>query len=132
MEPGLWLAVGLGGAFGAVLRGLVYRRLFLPLAEPGEGLWPGLGQTRSTLLVNGLGSLLLGLGIGWTNGPGPADPLGLALLTGVCGSLTTFSTFCADAIQLGRLRESRPLWVYLLAQAGGCVAAFAIGLRLSG
>jgi CrcB protein len=76
----LWIA--LGGAAGSAARAMV------ALSLPGRFPW-------ATLLINGLGSLL----IGWLMarlGPlenGPAASLRSLLVTGFCGGFTTFSTF---------------------------------------
>ncbi|MCS7476431.1 fluoride efflux transporter FluC [Umezawaea endophytica] len=75
------LLVALGAAVGAPLRYLAGR------AFPGP---------RGTLLVNVVGSLLLGFLVGL-----PADGAVLAGLgTGFCGALTTYSTFSLDTLEL--------------------------------
>ncbi len=75
------LLVALGAAVGAPLRFLVGR------AFPGP---------RGTLLVNVVGSLLLGFLIAL-----PASGTALAVLgTGFCGALTTYSTFGLDTLKL--------------------------------
>jgi fluoride exporter len=75
------LLVALGAAVGAPLRYLAGR------AFPGP---------RGTLLVNVVGSLLLGFLVAL-----PANGVALAGLgTGFCGALTTYSTFSLDTLVL--------------------------------
>lgn len=135
-EP--WLAVAAGGAIGAVARALVYRLLDRLSPAGSRGLRHRLGVGYATLLVNVLGSLALGLLLGQAAGLDPMPALsprpswsGLFWTTGVCGSLTTFSTLCAEAVGLARQRQPLRLAGYLLANGALCVSAIAIGLRLS-
>ena len=98
------LLVALGGAAGAAARYGASRAL------PGR---------RATLLVNLLGSLLLGLLV-------PAAPAPAALLgVGFCGALTTFSTYALEVLDGGG-------WRYAAASTLGCLGACALGLLLSG
>ena len=92
------LYVALGAAVGAPLRYLV-------------ALWlPG---PRATLLVNVVGSALLGTLV-------HASPSTAALVgTGLCGALTTFSTFSLEVAQ------SRS-WRYVVLTLGLCVGAAAL------
>ncbi len=55
----------------------------------------------ATLLVNGLGSFLLGLLTGWCLSTDALDERWrIALATGFLGSFTTFSTFSVETVQL--------------------------------
>lgn len=76
------LAVGLGGAAGALARyavGLAVER-----------------RSFATLAVNVLGSLLLGVVLG----AGVEGPAYLAAAVGFCGAFTTFSSHAVEAIRL--------------------------------
>jgi CrcB protein len=122
MDP--WLVVVLvavGGAAGAVLRhvaGVVVAFGVRPIPE-------------ATLLVNVVASLLLGLIVG-----AGAGGSGLGLLgAGVCGALSTYSTF---ALEVDRLRErGRPLVATeyvattLLLGIGAAFAGYAAGAALA-
>jgi len=142
---GLWLAVGLGGALGAMGRVLVYRLIerMAPIGSRGGRL--RLGPGLATVIVNLIGSFLLGLLLGASGGgagsdvPAAASTTGAAVdgshllwTTGFCGSLTTFSTFCGEAIGLARRREPGRLALYLAANAGLCLAALPAGAWLAG
>ncbi len=87
------IAVALGGAFGAALRFLI---------SSGVYQWLGRGFPYGTLAVNVIGSLLIGL---MTVGL-PLQRIALsmeyrsAILVGLFGSLTTFSTFSLDNFYL--------------------------------
>lgn len=84
--------VGLGGFLGAIARyGL---SLAIPRQEPSS--FP-----ISTLLVNLIGSLLIGLIFGFfAKHEFVNEKLLLFLTIGVCGSFTTFSTFSMDNFQM--------------------------------
>ncbi|HEY0639692.1 MAG TPA: CrcB family protein [Pseudonocardiaceae bacterium] len=82
------LLVALGGACGAVLRFVVSRLVPAPF---GTGL------------VNAGGSLLLGL----VTGAALARPWTALLAAGLCGALTTYSTFAAETVGL---LGGRPWW----------------------
>lgn len=86
----LWLAVALGGALGSVAR----YALKVALGSGGGFPW-------STLGVNVLGSLFIGLLAGW--GREAPEALRLGLLVGVLGGFTTFSAFSLETLNL--LRE---------------------------
>ncbi|MBQ16093.1 MAG: fluoride efflux transporter CrcB [Planctomycetaceae bacterium] len=88
------LAVGLGGFVGAVARwglgGFVHSRL-------GDRFPWG------TLTVNVLGCLLIGFVLDWAaHREGVSETTRLFLVTGILGSLTTFSTFGYETIGLFR------------------------------
>ncbi len=144
-----WLAVGGGGALGAVLRLLVYRLLERVGAIGSSAMRLRLGPGLATVLVNLLGSFALGLLLGGSDAGAGSETARAAAATtaavqtgvdwprlfwttGVCGSLTTFSTFCGEAIGLARRGEPGRLGLYLAANAGLCLAALAAGTRLAG
>ncbi|MEZ5102398.1 MAG: CrcB family protein [Thermoleophilia bacterium] len=85
-------AVAVGGAAGAVAR--------VALAEtvPFDGSWPW-----ATFAANLAGSLVLGVLAGLLPPARRASHVGWPLLaTGLCGGLTTFSTFQLELVELGR------------------------------
>lgn len=87
------LLVGAGGAVGAVLRYLV------SVAVGGPGAAGGAFPV-ATLLVNVVGSFLLGL-LAALLSRGAVDPALKHLVTiGLLGALTTFSTFGLESVQL--------------------------------
>jgi CrcB protein len=136
MEGGswIWLAVAAGGALGAVMRATIYRAVERWSPVGTRGFLNRLGIARATLVVNVLGSLALGLALGWLPAlPAGSEPgcLRLFWVTGLCGSLTTFSTFCADAIGLVWRGDVLRLAAYLLANGVLCLAAIALGIELT-
>ncbi|UYN82910.1 MAG: fluoride efflux transporter CrcB [Microcella sp.] len=85
MAPLVLLAVAVGGALGAVLRQLTSVNL------AGRGRVP-----LGVLVVNVVGSFIAGVALG-----APLDPtVQLIIVSGLCGGLTTFSTFAVETIQL--------------------------------
>ena len=83
-----FLAVGLGGALGAMGR---YGISLLPL----KSAFPWL-----TLLTNVLGALVIGVVVGVTADNAASPNTVLFWKTGVCGGFTTFSTFSLETVTL--------------------------------
>ena len=116
------LLIAVGALAGAPLR-LCADRL--------AAAWRGHGSVLGTLVVNVVGSVVLGLVLG-IGVPAPV----LALVgTGFCGTLTTFSTFGFDVVRLVERREVRRALGYLAATLavglGAGAAAYALGSALA-
>lgn len=77
----------------------------------------------SLLVINTLGSLVLGVLFGLTDNWWLIALLG----TGLCGGFTTFSTASVDAVGLFRRKLTRAAVVSVVAMALLAVAAFALG-----
>ena len=93
------IAVIVGASLGASLRwGLgVWLNSVLPQLALG------------TLVANLIGAYLAGLALGlFAHHSGLSDTLRLLIITGFLGSLTTFSAFSAEVVEL--LRAQRLLW----------------------
>jgi CrcB protein len=102
----------LGGAIGAPMRYLT--DLFVQSRHDSVFPW-------GTFAVNVLGSLILGITAGVVTDLG-SPPWVLALVgTGLCGALTTFSTFGFETIRL--LEEGS-----VLTAVSNCVASLMVGL----
>jgi CrcB protein len=131
----IWLGVALGGAIGALLRASVYRGMERLSPSGSRGLLNRLGIPRATIAANGLGALALGLGLGWLSGGatlvGAPEWARLFWATGVCGSLTTFSTFCAEAVGLARQGAPLRLGAYVLANLLVSGIGLLLGLAVS-
>lgn len=85
------LLVALGAAVGAPLRYLADR-----LLQSGAGIrFP-----RGTLLVNVVGSFVLGLVAAALIGGGVGERTMALVGTGFCGALTTYSTFGYETVRL--------------------------------
>lgn len=82
------LYVVIGSSIGGASRYLIARML------------PYTTFPFSTLAVNTIGCLLIGLFWGFTQRLGWKSELWLLLVTGFCGSFTTFSTFILDNVKL--------------------------------
>ncbi|MER7504411.1 fluoride efflux transporter CrcB [Nonomuraea pusilla] len=83
--------VFLGGAVGAPARYLLDRLI----QKRHDTVFPW-----GTFTVNMVGSLVLGFLLGAGSGVGVPRELSLLLGTGVCGALTTFSTFGFETMRL--------------------------------
>ena len=140
----IWIAVGTGGAVGALLRGFTFRAIEVvsPSRAGGgwakgawaKGAWAKFGTARSTLVVNFLGSLLLGWIIADSLLPMPeaSESLRIFWTTGVCGAFTTFSTLCADAVGFARNGDSIRGGLVVAAHVVLGVAGLLLGLIIAG
>lgn len=98
MEKSL-LAVLIGGGAGCLLRWL--------FAIKFNPLFPNL--PLGTLLVNLLGGFIIGAALAWFIRHPQLDPAWkLLITTGLCGGLTTFSTFSAEIMTL--LQTGKYFW----------------------
>lgn len=119
--------IAVGGALGSVARYLVAVLL---------AGWVGAGFPWATLLVNIVGSFLIGLVtvLGLEQGR-LSDTTRLFLATGLMGGFTTYSTFSLDALRFleateylrGSLYIAGTTLLCLLACAGGLFAGRALG-----
>ncbi|MGI5127106.1 fluoride efflux transporter CrcB [Pseudonocardia sp. CA-107938] len=109
----LWVA--LGAAAGAPLRYLLDRYV----QSRHDGVFP-----RGILVVNVLGSFVLGIVVGSAAPP----PVAALLGTGFCGAFTTWSTLAQDTVALARSGNRRAATVNAIGSVlVGSVAA-ALGL----
>ncbi len=117
------IAVALGGAFGAVFRFLI---------SSGVYQWLGRGFPYGTLTVNIIGSFLIGL---------MTEALLLqrvalsieyrsAILIGLFGSLTTFSTFSLDTLYLIEQGQLSKASLNIVLSIFICLLAVWIGLSI--
>ena len=121
-----YLAIALGGAFGAVFRALMINGVTRAL--PAQGLIFPWG----TLLVNVLGSALMGMVFVLAVERGALTETQRAfVMVGLLGAFTTFSTFSMDAISL---IQQNALWQagsYLLASVFICLLGTWLGMALT-
>ena len=108
----------LGGGLGAVMRHWLALRIRhdLPLA---------------TLLVNVLGSLLLGIWVGYLGGPVDIPEDQKRLVFGFCGGFTTFSSFAYQSLELHRERTLLLAAGNILISLALCWFSFWLGLLLT-
>ncbi|MEU9832804.1 fluoride efflux transporter CrcB [Streptosporangium sp. NPDC048047] len=122
-----WLLVLLGGALGAPLRYLTDRAVQARHATAFP--W-------GTLVVNMIGSLVLGSLTGAVlSGAVGAGPQ-LLLGTGLCGALTTYSTFSYETLRLAesgfRTLAAANVAASVAAGLGAATVGFAIARALTG
>jgi len=115
------LAIGLGGALGAMARygvGIATTRVL------------GSAFPYGTLGINIIGCLIMGLLIGVFALREPVDPmLKLFWTTGILGGFTTFSAFSLEAIMLYD-RKPALAAAYVLTSVFLSIGACAIGLKV--
>ncbi|HSH08872.1 MAG TPA: CrcB family protein [Oceanipulchritudo sp.] len=109
------MAVGLGGAFGALLRALI-------------GRWIRSDFPYATLLVNVGGSFLLALA--YSVLPMEAELSRALIGSGFCGALTTFSTFILETVILARSGQWSRAILYLSTTLFLCCLASWLGFSL--
>lgn len=85
-----------------------------------------------TLAVNVLGSLVMGLLVGWFAHRGdPGLPWRLFLTTGILGGFTTFSTYSVDVTQLVRAGAPGTGLVYLFGTLAAALVAVEAGMAMT-
>ena len=117
----LWIAFG--GALGAVARyglgGWVHS-------------WTGMRFPWGTLVVNLVGSLLIGILIRGLEGSAVAPEMRAFLTIGLLGAFTTFSAYTFETVELVRSGHSPLAALYSLGSLGLGIAAVYAGLLLGG
>ncbi len=91
MTAGTWLAFALGAGLGAPMRFLIDAAVENRHQHP---------RPHGTLVVNALGSLILGVVTGLTLRGQISGDVDTVIGTGFCGALTTFSTFAVETVRL--------------------------------
>ena len=121
---GAWLAVAVGGALGSMARFWLAGAMAV-LTGP-RFPW-------GTLLINVLGSFVIGLVGGMTLSParvGMHPDIRIFLMTGVCGGFTTFSAFSLQTLELLQGGEVVPALGYAVGSVVLCVVATYCGWLL--
>jgi CrcB protein len=117
-----YLIVGLGGALGAMARHGVGS---LVLRTAGDGFPWG------TLLINVLGSFLIGVFVGILALVGQwSQEIRLFAVVGVLGGFTTFSAFSLESVLLFEKGQIGAALLYVTGSVLGSVLATLLGLYL--
>jgi len=112
---GAWVAVAVGGALGSMARFWL------------AGAMAALTGPRfpwGTLLINVVGSFVIGLVAGFTLTPGRIGmhpDIRIFLMTGICGGFTTFSAFSLQTLELLQGGEFVPALGYVAGSVVLCV-----------
>jgi CrcB protein len=115
MSMGAWFAVAIGGAIGSVGRFWLTSAMTTLTGPPFP--W-------GTLLINVLGSFVIGLVAGFSLTPGRVavhPDVRIFLMTGVCGGFTTFSAFSLQTLELMQSGDSVPALGYAVGSVVLCV-----------
>ncbi|WP_428678658.1 fluoride efflux transporter CrcB [Sphingopyxis sp.] len=113
--------VMVGGAIGAGARHLI-GQIMLARLGPGFPWW--------TLSINILGSLLMGLLIGWLARSGGSDTARLFFGVGILGGFTTFSSFSMEFWSLFERGQVAQAAAYVLASVVIGIAVCGAGLLI--
>ena len=118
------LLVGSGGFLGSVLR--------YWLSGLAQGFSPRGEFPFGTLVVNVIGSLVIGTLAALAETRGLGDGARLFLVVGVLGGFTTFSAFANETVQVFRAGYALAAGVNVVASVVGCLAAVWAGRALVG
>jgi CrcB protein len=120
-----WVAVAVGSALGGMAR----YGLTLAVARAVGGGFPW-----GTLLINILGSFVIGLYGALTLADGPIPASGTTrvfVMVGICGGFTTFSSFSLQTMDLLRAGEVLAAAGYILASVALCLGGVFLGYWLA-
>lgn len=122
MNAKLLMAVAAGGALGAVARYLVMSAV---------GQWIGHGFPWGTLIVNTVGSFVLGalieiMALQWS----PGETARVFLVVGVLGAFTTFSAFSLDIQTLVMRGQMTLAGFYTIGSVAAGVAGLLFGMSV--
>ncbi|EFL90074.1 fluoride efflux transporter CrcB [Ahrensia sp. R2A130] len=112
----------LGGGLGAASRHLVNGAALRAL---------GPAFPAGTLAVNVVGSLLMGLFIGWAIRNGTSNETRLLVATGFLGGFTTFSAFSLDVANMWERSATSAAFGYIAASVLLSVGAVFAGLAIA-
>ena len=113
------LLVGFGGAIGSIFRFLSHWLT----SKYFQSTFP-----LSTFLVNILGSILIGLFIGYLGKYFPENhPLKFLLIVGFCGGFTTFSSFALENYNLLQGNQQIIAYLYIIASIILTITAVGFG-----
>ena len=120
---GMVIAIGLGGAIGALARYVVSSQI-THLIGPGFP-W-------GILVVNVLGCFIMGViaelsALSWNLTP----ELRAFLTTGILGGFTTFSAFALDTAVMTQRGDMMATMLYVVGSVAGSVAALFVGLAVA-
>lgn len=114
--------VMIGGALGAGARHMV-GQVMLARLGPGFPWW--------TLSINIIGSLAMGLLVGWlARGGDGGETARLFVGVGLLGGFTTFSAFSMEFWLLFERGQTAQAAAYILASVAGAILACGLGLLL--
>lgn len=116
----VFLGAGIGGSFRHAV-------------NLGCARYCGLEFPWGTLIINVLGSLVMGLLSGWLAfraGEGWSQHVRLFLTTGILGGFTTFSAFSLDAVLLWERGAAVSAVLYVSASVLVAILALMLGLML--
>lgn len=113
------LSVGVGGFAGSVIRYLISR---VPL---GTMTYP-----VNTFITNLIGAVLIGYIIARSDRSALSPEQILLLKTGLCGGLTTFSTFSAETLGLLEQGSYLTACAYIILSLVLCVGGVAVGISI--
>ena len=114
------LAVGVGGFIGSILRFLISQ---IPMYKT-FGSYP-----MNTFLTNIAGALIIGFVITYARQTDMSPEKLLLLKVGLCGGLTTFSTFSVESLGLIENGNYLMAAAYIIFSVAICIVGVAVGMK---
>ena len=115
------LAIAVSGAIGSVLRYLVGR---------GVQRLAHVAFPVGTLVVNVVGCVLVGVLARYFINDETTPVVHAALVVGLCGGFTTYSTFSLETLGLMMAGDWERAFAYVAVSIGLCLAGTALGYQL--
>lgn len=120
------LLVAAGGALGSWLRFCVGRAWLVAIGPSRAGAFPW-----ATLSVNVVGSVAMGLVVGWLARAGTGgEALRLLLAVGLLGGFTTFSSFSLEVVSLIQRAQPGLAAFYMAISLGAGLIGLWLGLQM--
>lgn len=116
------LLIGLGGGLGSILRYLINVWMQKNITN---------GFLYATFTVNLIGSLLIGLLMGYILKTNDASDLKFLMVIGFCGGFTTFSSFAYENYTLLESGNISSSILYTIASVVLCILAVWLGIVLA-
>ena len=115
------IAIGIGGALGAVLRYLLGNQISIAF---------GTNFPFSILIINVIGSFFMGMAIESFNLFSISnEPLQKFFTVGILGAFTTFSTFSLDAVDLILKNRFSDAFIYVFASVILAIGFLFLGIQ---
>ena len=116
-----FLSVGIGGFIGSILRWTI--GLGLRMAMPGIPI--------GTFVANIVAGLLIGLITGFDLASPLPSEVRLFLAVGLCGGLSTFSTFSSETVQLAETGNWPGAALNVMLNVAVCIFMVLVGLKIA-
>jgi CrcB protein len=123
-----YLYIAVGGAIGSVLRAFI--TIAAARISGPQFPWGTMQFPWGTILINILGSFVIGLAGSLTQGDSRYEALRAFIMVGLCGGFTTFSSFSLQTLELFQNGRVAQATVNVGLSVVACLIAVAFGASL--